>query len=495
MLATLILVTYYAALSVLVTLALYRLLLTVVYLRHGEEPAASGSHAFPQVTVQLPVYNEQYVVERLLRATAALDYPRERLDIQLLDDSTDESVEVAARVIEALRAQGVRVAHIRRSDRTGYKAGALHYGLQLSDSEYFAVFDADFVPDPGFLKRCIGYFADDRVGMVQARWEHLNRRESLLTQAQAVLLDGHFVVEQTARARSHRFLNFNGTAGMWRRTTIVQSGGWSHDTLTEDLDLSYRAQLLGWEFRYLTGLAAPAEIPTDVASFKSQQHRWAKGSIECLRKLAPSVARSSRSVSIRGEGLLHLSANLGYPCLLVVSILLPVVVWLRSSMPLPGATWLDVTLCALGCSAVWLFYWVSLQRTGISALRRPSLILWALVVDTGMAWHKALAVLEALLGYRTGFVRTPKSGSTDEQRASSKARAYVTSRLQDGLVECLLACWSAVGVGLAWRSGPGALPAMLFMSGFLVGYGYIGGLALRDGWQAARGRRLLAASA
>jgi len=495
MLATLILVTYYAALSVLVTLALYRLLLTVVYLRRGEEPSPSEFCDFPHVTVQLPVYNERYVVERLLRATAALDYPRERLDIQLLDDSTDGSVEVAARVIEALRAEGVRVAHLRRSDRTGYKAGALHYGLQQSTSEYFAVFDADFVPDPGFLKRCIGYFANERVGMVQARWEHLNRRESLLTQAQAVLLDGHFVVEQTARARSHRFLNFNGTAGIWRRSTIMQAGGWSHDTLTEDLDLSYRAQLLGWEFRYLTGLAAPAEIPTDVASFKSQQHRWAKGSIECLRKLAPSVARARRSVAIRGEGLLHLSANLGYPCLLAVSFLLPLVVGLRSSMRLPMATWIDIALCALGCSAVWLFYWVSLHRTGIAASMRPILILWALVVDTGMAWHKSLAVFEALMGYRTGFVRTPKSGSTDQQPTPSKPATYVTSRLRDGLVECVLACWSALGVGLAWQNGPEALPALLFLGGFMVGYGYIGGLALWDGWQAARGRRSLAASA
>jgi cellulose synthase/poly-beta-1,6-N-acetylglucosamine synthase-like glycosyltransferase len=495
MLASLILVTYYAALSVLVTLALYRLLLTAVYLRRGEEPASAALKEFPRVTVQLPVFNERYVVERLLRAAAALDYPRDQFDIQLLDDSTDDSVGVAASVVAELQAQGVRVSQIRRDDRRGYKAGALSHGLQQSESEFFAVFDADFVPDPAFLRRCIGYFTESRVGMVQARWEHLNRRESLLTLAQAVLLDGHFVVEQTARARSNRFLNFNGTAGVWRRETIVQAGGWSHDTLTEDLDLSYRAQLCGWEFRYLTGLAAPAEIPSDVASFKSQQHRWAKGSIECLRKLAPAVVRAERSVPIRGEGLMHLSANLGYPCLLLVSVLLPLVVWLRSSMQLPGATLVDLTLCALGCTAVWLFYWVSLARTGIPAIRRPALILWALVVDTGMAWHKALAVFEALAGYRSGFVRTPKSGSTDLQRSSMLSRAYATSKLRDGLMELGLAGWSAVGVVLAWQSGPGALPAMLFMAAFLVGYGYIGGLALRQAWQAARGRRALAAQA
>ncbi|MCA9493397.1 MAG: glycosyltransferase, partial [Myxococcales bacterium] len=272
-----VMIAYLAVLSLLSVNGLHRLWMVIAFWRRRPSIAPPDPAEWPVVTVQLPVFNERYVVERLIRAVAALDWPRDRLEIQVLDDSTDDTTELSARLVDELRAQGHDIQLVHRTDRTGFKAGALAAGLAVAKGDLVAVFDADFVPTPDFLRRLVPWFADPGVGMVQARWGHLNAEQDWLTAAQATLLDGHFVIEHTARNASGRWFNFNGTAGIWRRQAIVDGGGWQHDTLTEDLDLSYRSQLAGWRFLYLPEVVAPAELPPDMRAFKAQQHRWAKG--------------------------------------------------------------------------------------------------------------------------------------------------------------------------------------------------------------------------
>ncbi|HET7787751.1 MAG TPA: cellulose synthase family protein, partial [Myxococcales bacterium] len=281
------LATYFLVLVILSIYGSHRYVMAYLYYKYkGNLPAPKARfETVPRVTIQLPVFNEMYVVERLIDAVARIEYPRDRLDIQVLDDSTDETQGIARAHVERLQREGVDIAYLHRDHRDGYKAGALQEGLKTARGELVAVFDADFVPAPDFLLRSVHFFTDEKIGMVQVRWDHLNRDCSHLTQAQAIFLDGHFVIEHTARNRSGRFFNFNGTAGVWRRAAIESAGGWQHDTLTEDLDLSYRAQLAGWRFVYLPHVVSPAEVPVEMNAFKSQQHRWAKGSIQTARKL------------------------------------------------------------------------------------------------------------------------------------------------------------------------------------------------------------------
>ena len=288
------LATYFLVLLILSIYGSHRYVMAYLYYKYkGNLPAPRGRFETPpRVTIQLPVYNEMYVVERLIDAVARIDYPRDRLEIQVLDDSTDETQGIARAKVERLKRHGHDIVYLHRNNRQGFKAGALQEGLKIARGELVAVFDADFVPSPDFLRKSVNYFTDERIGMVQVRWEHLNRDYSHLTQAQAIFLDGHFVIEHTARNRSGRFFNFNGTAGVWRRATIEDAGCWQHDTLTEDLDLSYRAQLKGWQFVYLPEVVSPAEVPVEMNAFKSQQHRWAKGSIQTARKLLPRILRS-----------------------------------------------------------------------------------------------------------------------------------------------------------------------------------------------------------
>jgi cellulose synthase/poly-beta-1,6-N-acetylglucosamine synthase-like glycosyltransferase len=288
----------------------------------------------PLVTIQLPMFNELYVAERLLDAVALIEYPRDRLEIQVLDDSIDETRELMKKKCEALRAKGLDVIYLHRTDRSGFKAGALEAGLAVAKGEFVAIFDADFIPPPTLLLEMIDHFTDERVGMVQARWEHINRDFSTLTKVQAILLDGHFLVEHAARNRSGRFFNFNGTAGIWRKSTIQDAGGWQHDTLTEDLDLSYRAQLKGWRFVYLPQIVAPAELPVEMNSFKTQQFRWAKGSIQTMRKLLPMIWRAKLPWKVKSEALFHLTNNFAYGFLVLLAMLsLPTLV-LRSDQDL-----------------------------------------------------------------------------------------------------------------------------------------------------------------
>lgn len=481
----LLLVPYYAAGAFLSLLAMYRLVLTVLYLRRPDTRSAPGLAELPQVTVQLPLFNEALVATRLINAACSLDYPAHRLQIQVLDDSTDHTTAMVAALVETWSQRGVQVEHVRREERTGFKAGALQAAMSAASGEFIAIFDADFVPQHDFLQRALSAFDSPQVGMVQTRWGHLNRGHSLLTRAQAVLLDGHFVVEQTARAAHGRFMNFNGTAGVWRAEAIRDAGGWSHDTLTEDLDLSYRAQLRGWRFVYLVDVESPGEIPPDLSGFKSQQYRWAKGSIECLTKLAPAVLRADRSLLVRGEGLLHLMANMGYVAVMVLVLTLPFVASFRTRVELPLTVWLDTLLFASGALSLLTFYGVSSRATGSRWYDGLATALWAMMVDVGMSLHKSRAVIDALRRRRTAFVRTPKHGQTATSH-TTLPNPYVRPAWRDGLPELAVTGWCTAAL-VALLQNPWQSPVPLaFLGFFALSFGTIGVMAVLDRLRLAR---------
>src|SRR6266540_3946169 len=315
---------YFVTLVILAILGTHRYLMVWLYFRHRDKRALPVPlpERLPRVTVQLPLYNEMYVVDRLLDSVCRIRYPRELLEIQILDDSTDDTITMVQAAADRYRALGFHIQYVHRDDRRGYKAGALEEGLKVAKGEFILIFDADFVAPPDILEKTLGHFADPKVGMVQGRWGHINRDYSMLTQVQSILLDGHFILEHGGRNRSGRFFNFNGTAGVWRRDVIADAGGWQHDTLTEDLDLSYRAQLRGWRFVFVPQLIAPAEVPVEMNAFKSQQHRWAKGSIQTCRKLLPTILRSNLPFGVKMEAFFHLTANFNYILMCLLSILM-----------------------------------------------------------------------------------------------------------------------------------------------------------------------------
>ncbi|MFN8589232.1 MAG: glycosyltransferase [Candidatus Eisenbacteria bacterium] len=441
----------------------------------------------PCVTVQLPVFDEPLVVERLLEAAAALDWPADRLEIQLLDDSRDDTTAIAAATIARLRARGVHVVHVRRDGRAGFKAGALAHGLALARGTLVAVFDADFVPPPGFLRALAPRFADPRVGMVQARWGHLNRGASALTQAQAAMLDAHFRLEHAARARAGCFLNFNGTAGIWRREAIESAGGWSADTLTEDLDLSYRAQLAGWRFVYDDAFVVPAELPSRMSAFLSQQRRWAKGSIQAARKLLPAVWRAPLPARVKAEAAVHLTANAAYPLLLALSLALPLVLGAASPWPVAAAWALQVGLLLAGLVPVAAFLARSQAGERLGAATVAARVAAAMLLCTGISLNNARAVCEGLAGPPGDWERTPKTGETSVREARPE-RSVPAARRGDGAgrIEILLA-FGFLGVGaLAIRQGEWT--AAPFLAVLVVGFGWVGGHALRES-AVARPRR------
>ena len=406
----LILGSYFLTLCVLAIYGLHRFFLVLLYLKHRNARVVPPARfrELPRLTVQLPLFNEVYVAARLIDAACALDYPRERLEIQVLDDSDDETTEICRRKVEEYRARGVDILHLRRGSREGFKAGALAAGLARSRGDLVAIFDADFLPPPDFAGRIVHHFTDRSIGMVQARWGHLNRNHSSLTRVQSIFLDGHFVIEQTARNRSGRFFNFNGTAGVWRRTCIESAGGWQHDTLTEDLDLSYRAQLAGWRFLFLPDLVTPAELPVEMNAFKSQQHRWAKGSIQTGMKLLPRILRSPLPAGVKIEAFFHLTSNAAYLLMAVLSLLLFPAIRVREQFRWQDFLVIDLPIFALATGSVLAFYLLS-QRQVRSGWRGSLRDLPALMaVGIGLCVNNSRAVLEALTGHPTGFVRTPK---------------------------------------------------------------------------------------
>ena len=316
-------IPYFTILIILSLFGIHRYYLTYLFVKNRRKAAKPDKQfdALPRVTVQLPIFNERYVVERLLESVTRLEYPRDLLDIQVLDDSTDETTLVASRLVSEYAAAGHPITYLHRENREGYKAGALAEGLKKASGEFVAIFDADFVPPPSALMQMIHYFVDPQVAVVQGRWTWVNRTISNLTQVEAILLDGHFVIEHGGRHLSGRFFNFNGTAGMWRRTAIDDAGGWQHDTLTEDTDLSYRAQLRGWKFIYDPNIECPSELPVEMNAFKTQQARWAKGLIQTAKKLLPAIWRSPQPLYIKLEATFHLTANLAYPLMVLFSVI------------------------------------------------------------------------------------------------------------------------------------------------------------------------------
>lgn len=486
---------YVVAGAWLAVYGLNALILAGLYLRHRADRNQLGSNDtfLPTVTVQLPIYQERHVVERLIDAVAALDWPRERLQIQVLDDSDDETTALARARVEYHQRQELDITLLRRPDRRGYKAGALAVGMVHAWGEFIAIFDADFVPPPDFLRRTMPSFLNrPTLGLVQTRWAHLNANYSLLTRAQSLALDGHFVVEQTARNRSGLLMNFNGTAGVWRRACIEASGGWSGDTISEDLDLSYRAQLAGWDCLYLPQVSAPAELPPQLAAFKRQQFRWAKGSIQCLRKLwRPILRRGSTQTNAhqpaprrltviqRVAALVHLSSYLAHPLMLVL---------LLCSLPLflsPRDAHLPIATAYLGFSSLGppLVY-ILAQRALYPDWRRRLLAFPVLaLLGTGIALNNTRAVIEALRGDGGTFARTPKF----HLEGSGGRWADSTYRLPLGwttLGEALLALYALATVTAAWRAGN--LYAIPFMLLYVGGFGLT---ALLEVWQTQRGRR------
>ena len=441
----------------------------------------------PPVTVQLPLFNEALVVGRLIEAVARLDYPAHLLQIQVLDDSTDETTELARSLVEHYRQQGLTIELIHRNDRTGFKAGALQAGLEQASGQFIAIFDADFTPPPDFLKQTIPYFlTDPELGLIQTRWGHLNRTYSWLTAAQALALDGHFAVEQTARNRAGLLINFNGTAGVWRRTCIEAAGGWQGDTISEDFDLSYRAQLAGWGCLFLPEVVAPAEIPPQLAAFKRQQFRWAKGSIQCLKKLGKPVLSARLAWWVKAQALIHLSSYLVHPLMVILALITPILMWdggvSRLRFPL-----IYLSLVSLGPPVLYAVAQISLYPSGWRRHYRAMPLL--ILLGSGIALSNTKAVLEALLGVGNVFRRTPKFNIAS---ASDRWQHSVYRLPLDGLTlgELALSLYSLLGVWLAAAHGHQfAVPFILL---YALGFGYVGCQGL---WDARRdllssGRRI-----
>ena len=461
---------YYVTLSLLAVYGWHRFHLLRLHRLHppGKRPPAAAAGELPAITLQLPVYNERRVVDRLIRAACDLEYPPGRLEIQVLDDSTDVTSDIAAAVVDEMRREGRDIRHIKRASREGYKAGALAAGLAQARGELVAVLDADFLPERSFLLDLVPCFADPRVGMAQARWGHLNRDYSALTRCQAIFLDGHFVIESAARHLAGRFFNFNGTAGLWRRSCIESAGGWQSDTLTEDLDLSYRAQLEGWEFAFVPEVVVPAELPADIDSFRAQQHRWTMGSIQTARKILPRLLRARLPLPVKVEALFHLTGNLSCALMVLLALLIVPAAVLRHGAGHPAILALDVPLFLLTSLAVMAFY-VGAQRRVREDWRGTLADLpMAMCLGIGLSLNNTRAIAAALLGLRREFVRTPKhrlvGRSGDWERAVDRTPAARSWRA----VELILGSGFAAAAAWAMLSGHYA-PLPLFLL-FLAGY-------------------------
>jgi cellulose synthase/poly-beta-1,6-N-acetylglucosamine synthase-like glycosyltransferase len=480
------LVYYVAVVAVFCVYGLHRYGQVWAFRRTGglrtEVPEPDLPAALPPVTVQLPMFNERHVAQRIIEAACAIDYPRDLLEIQVLDDSTDESADVARRCCERLAGAGHDVKYLHRACRDGYKAGALAAGLETARGELIAIFDADFVPPPDCLRRTIGHFGDPGTGMVQMRWGHLNRDDSLLTRIQALCLDGHFVVEQVARARTGRWFNFNGTAGVWRRACIDDAGGWRHDTLTEDTDLSYRAQLAGWRFRYLPHVVCPAELPPSVSALMSQQHRWSKGLAQNAIKLLPTILRSGAPLPTKVEAFFHLTSPVPYVALFVLALLATPALWV--SLPATGIDALAALVLGLVCLGLGTF---SACAFTIAAQAGQGRSIWSaalhviplMAIGVGVSLINTKAVLEAVMGRPSPFVRTPKFAGRPASVTDPAAEGRRRRVIPPGATEVALGLMLLAGLGLA-AVRPATLVGLPFVLLFAIGFLMIGVPRMRE---------------
>jgi cellulose synthase/poly-beta-1,6-N-acetylglucosamine synthase-like glycosyltransferase len=474
----LVIALYMVVLGMLGIYGFHRGQLLLLYWRHRNKRQGPKTRfeELPVVTVQLPMFNEMYVAERLLEGVARIDYPKDKLEIQVLDDSTDETQGIARAKVEELQERGFDATYLHRTNRVGFKAGALEEGLKVAKGDFLLVFDADFVPNPDIVKNLIHYFTDEHVGMVQARWGHINRDYSMLTRCQSMMLDGHFVIEHIARNRSGRFFNFNGTAGAWRKSAIIDAGGWQHDTVTEDMDLSFRAQLRGWRFVYVPEALAPAEVPCEMNSFKTQQFRWAKGSAQTTKKLLPIVLKAKIPLHIKIECLFHLTNNFAYLFLVVLAALqLPNMI-LRGHMERPELLLLDIPLFAATCGSITVFYLTThraLYPNIWEAIKRLPLMM---ALGIGLSINNARAVIEGLFGRDLEFVRTPKHGVTRKQDNWKKMRKYRSRFPMHSVIEIGFGLYFVATIALAMVTGNWINVPFLVL--FMIGFLYVGALSL-----------------
>ena len=470
-----ILVAYFLSLCILFSFGIHGLILVYFYHKTSKNKKQKPDlpKDLPKVTIQLPMFNEYNVVERLIRAVCKINYPIDKLEIQVLDDSTDDTVTLANKIIDEYKAKGFNIKHIHRIDRTGYKAGALKAGLDVAEGEFVAIFDADFVPNADFLEETIPYFTNPEIGLVQTRWEHLNEDRSMITKAQALALDAHFCVEQQTRSNAGFFFSFNGTAGIWRKETIIDAGNWQADTLTEDLDLSYRAQLKGWKFIYLNEVTSPAELPEDINSLKIQQFRWTKGAVETAIKLIPKIIKAKLPFTVKLECYAHLTSNIVFPFIILTALLNIPVVFIKNSFEGVDNFYTLMSIFVFATVSTFIFY--SYGQKTIHTDWRKRLLLFPVFMagSMGMAVNNSKAIFEAIIGKKTAFVRTPKTGD-----AKIKIEKYKTKRISSTvIVELVLALYFLLGIGLSiYYKEIAAIPFQLM---FLSGFGSIGLLSLR----------------
>ena len=476
------LIPYFAVMIVLAIYGIHRYTLCYLYFKNRKKYSPVPPKHFdelPRVTVQLPIFNEQFVIDRLIEAVCALEYPRDKLDIQVLDDSTDETQEVASNIVARYAALGHPIVYIHRTNRHGFKAGALDEGLKVAKGEFIAIFDADFVPPADWVMKVIHHFAEPDVGMVQTRWTHLNRDYSMLTRIEAILLDGHFVLEHGARARSGDFFNFNGTAGMWRRKAIYDGGGWQHDTLTEDTDLSYRSQLTGWRFKYQPEIECPSELPIEMTAFKTQQARWAKGLIQTSIKMLPRIWRSDVPRRIKIEAVYHLTANLSYPLMIVMTALLIPAMIVRFYQGWFQMLLIDFPLFTASSASIAVFYLASERELYPKTWKKTFLYLpFLMALGIGLTVTNSKAVMEALFGIKSAFVRTPKYRVAQKGEKSQAAKYRKRLKLAPW-IELLIGCYFLLAILYTFTNHNYFTAPFLIL--FVVGYWYTGLMSLLQG--------------
>jgi cellulose synthase/poly-beta-1,6-N-acetylglucosamine synthase-like glycosyltransferase len=475
-------IPYFLVLFVLAMYGLHRYWLVYDYFVYSKNvpPPPPPVTYWPRVTIQLPIFNERYVIERLVEAVSRFDYPPELLDVQVLDDSTDETRDVARACVERHAAQGLPIVYIHRSNREGYKAGALENGLKTAKGEFIAIFDADFLPEPDFLRRTIPYFLNpdggEKIGMVQARWTYLNSDYSLLTNVETILLDGHFVVEHGARSRRGTFFNFNGTAGVWRRRAIEDAGGWEHDTLTEDTDLSYRAQLKAWKFLYLPQIECASELPVDMNGFKAQQARWAKGLMQTAKKILPKVFQSDVPWHVKTEAFFHLTANISYPLMVLLSTMLLPAMIVRFYQGWFQMLVIDLPLFLASTCSISSFYLVAQRELRPKTWWRTFLYMpFVMATGIGISVRNAQAVLEAIIGKKSEFARTPKF-KIEGKKGTFAKKSYKNKAGWMPYAEVLLGLYFSLTIVYAIANENYATVPFLLL--FVWGYLYTGFMSL-----------------
>ena len=476
------LIPYFAVMIVLALYGIHRYTMCYLYFKYKKNYRPDPPNHFeelPRVTIQLPIFNEQFVIDRLIEAVCAMDYPREKLEIQVLDDSTDETQAVASAIVERYAALGHPIVYIHRTNRHGYKAGALDAGLKVTGSEYVAIFDADFVPPTDWLMKVIHHFAEPGIGMVQTRWTHMNRNYSMLTQIEAILLDGHFIIEHGARVRTGDYFNFNGTAGMWRIKAIEEGGGWQHDTLTEDTDLSYRSQIAGWKFKYLPEVECPSELPIEMTAFKTQQARWAKGLIQTSIKVLPIMFKSDVPRKIKVEAVYHLTANLSYPLMVIMTAFLMPAMIVRFYQGWFQMLLFDVPLFTASTASIGVFYLMAERELFPKTWWKTFFYLPVLIaLGIGLTDTNTKAVMEALVGIKSPFVRTPKY-RVAKKGEKSQAAKYRKRLVLAPWIEIFIGCYFFVAILYTFSNHNYFTAPFLIL--FVIGYWYTGLMSLLQG--------------